>query len=1060
MLIADLHIHSRYSRATSREADAPHLDLWARNKGIQLVGTGDFTHPAWRNELQDVLTLDRDGLYTLKEEHRLPASVHASFTPRFVVSGEISTIYKKNGKTRKLHHVILLPNLEAAEELSHKLEAIGNLRSDGRPILGLDSRNLLEIILETCPRAVYIPAHIWTPHFSLFGAFSGFDTLEECYEDLSVYVHALETGLSADPAMIRRISTLDQYTLVSNSDAHSPAKLGREANVVNISPSYDGLARAIQTGEGFTGTLEFYPEEGKYHLDGHRNCHVCLDPDETISLNGKCPVCGRGITIGVLHRVCELADRPVAVFPSDGKAFESLIPLPELIAACTGFSAVGQKTQLYYQNLLSRLGPELYILREATISDLEKAAGHAIAEGIRRMRTGQVVRKSGYDGEYGRISLFEPAELEQFNGQVSMFGLAYINVKKPANKAFPQSLGKAGQVTQKQSGMEAFSSRSLYDGLNSEQLLAVTMEDQNIAIIAGPGTGKTKTLVARIVYLLERLGVSPGEITAVTFSRQAALEVRERLESALGKKRARALTIGTFHGICLHILPPKPLLNQAQCMEIIREILLKHGSEEKPLPTLRKISMVKNGESLVEADLNEDLYAAYIRKVNAIGARDLDDLLLDALKQEAHEHKPFSYLLVDEYQDINSVQRRLITHWHGQINHLFTIGDPDQSIYGFRGASSDCFIKLADDIPGLRFLSLRENYRSTPAILHSALSVISRNSGEQRLLHANQPSALPVRLMEAGSKKEEYIWIANEIARMIGGLDMLCSETHARRSFADVAILCRTRRQLEQMETCLAHDDIPCVVHGHENYLSDNKVMGTLGFFHSLLHPEDSAALTDCLQYIWNIPAPLIQRTAFTMAESAHEHGLDINRLRTELSEFSPLADWLSAVEAFEPRVRAAKPRQLLQQWVKVNGKSAAIEQLLRTSLFHETMESLWRAVTLGEEGDIRRVSGKAYSSEAVRLMTLHGSKGLEFPVVFLVCDDIHTEGKHWLPAEMEEERRLFYVGMTRAREELILTIADEPLCFLSELGDAIERGVIKQRKRDMKAKQLTFLES
>ena len=263
MYIADLHIHSRFSRATSRECDFPHLDLWARKKGMGVIGTGDFTHPAWRQELREFLCPAEEGFYTLKEDCRLPGAPAQAQTPRFVVTGEISTIYKKGGRTRKVHHVLLLPGIEEAERLAQRLEAIGNLHSDGRPILGLDSHDLLEIVLETCPQAVYIPAHIWTPHFSVFGAFSGFQTLEECYGDLTPYVHAVETGLSSDPPMNWRVSALDGLTLVSHSDAHSPQKLGREADLLDTELSYPQLAEAIQTGEGFAGTLEFFPEEGK-----------------------------------------------------------------------------------------------------------------------------------------------------------------------------------------------------------------------------------------------------------------------------------------------------------------------------------------------------------------------------------------------------------------------------------------------------------------------------------------------------------------------------------------------------------------------------------------------------------------------------------------------------------------------------------------------------------------------------------------------------------------------------------------------------------------------------
>ena len=294
MYIADLHIHSRFSRATSRDCDLPHLDWWARRKGIQLIGTGDFTHPAWRAEMREQLVPAGEGVYALREGLTMEGTAPGA-APRFVVTGEISCIYKRHGRTRKVHNLILLPSLEAAEELSVRLEAIGNIHSDGRPILGLDSRDLLEITLDTCPEAVFIPAHIWTPHFSLFGAFSGFDAIEECFEDLTPYIHALETGLSSDPPMNWRISALDGYALISNSDAHSPAKLGREANLLDIEPSYAGLSDALQgrSPAALTGTLEFFPEEGKYHWDGHRACGLCLEPGETEACGGRCPVCGK-----------------------------------------------------------------------------------------------------------------------------------------------------------------------------------------------------------------------------------------------------------------------------------------------------------------------------------------------------------------------------------------------------------------------------------------------------------------------------------------------------------------------------------------------------------------------------------------------------------------------------------------------------------------------------------------------------------------------------------------------------------------------------------------------
>lgn len=407
-MIADLHIHSRFSMATSKEGTPENLDFWARKKGISLIGTGDFTHPVWREELKERLVSEGNGLYRLRDEYvKEESRKFPGEGTRFVVSGEISSIYKKNGKTRKVHNVILLPSLEAANAMAQRLEKIGNIHSDGRPILGLDSHDLLEMMLDVCPEGILIPAHIWTPHFSVLGAKSGFDSVEECFEELAPYIHALETGLSSDPAMNWRISKLDRYQLVSNSDAHSPSKLGREANLLDIDCSYEGLYRAIQTGEGLEGTVEFFPEEGKYHFDGHRKCGVSLSPVEAERLGGICPVCGKKLTMGVDHRVEQLADRAEGFVKKDGKKYESLVPLPEVISACMGYSTASKKVQGCFEQMIQTLGTEFDILRNVPSEDIKSCAGERIAEGIENVRTGNVKRIPGYDGEYGKIELFD-----------------------------------------------------------------------------------------------------------------------------------------------------------------------------------------------------------------------------------------------------------------------------------------------------------------------------------------------------------------------------------------------------------------------------------------------------------------------------------------------------------------------------------------------------------------------------------------------------------------------------------------------------------------------------
>ena len=583
MYIADLHIHSRYSRATSKECDPEHLDLWARKKGIHIVGTGDFTHQAWRDELREKLEPAEEGLYILKEEFRIKDGIAPdSQSPRFVVTGEISSIYKKNGKTRKVHNLILLPGLETADKISAKLETIGNIHSDGRPILGLDSRDLLEILLDISPNAVLVPAHIWTPHFSLFGAFSGFDTIEECFEDLTPHIHALETGLSSDPPMNWRLSALDSFQLISNSDAHSPAKLGREANLMDIELSYPELTKAIQTGQGLYGTIEFFPEEGKYHFDGHRKCGLVLTPSETKEYGGICPVCGKKITIGVQHRVEQLADRPEDYLRPDAKPFESLVPLPEVIAASTGMSAGGKKVNAQFEKMLSELGPEFSILREVPFEDIRHSAGACVEEGIRRLRRGEVRRDPGYDGEYGKIHLIEKDEMDIINGQMTLFDSLGI-----AAAAEPGKKKKKIRPVKKETVMETDGLEGKDTGINKEQQEAVTAENRAVAVIAGPGTGKTKTLVDKIAYLVKERNVSPSQITAVTFTNQAAAEMRERLAKRLGGKRAvKDMTIGTFHSICLQLLKQQGediiLADEAELLETAKEALNRLDSDKKP----------------------------------------------------------------------------------------------------------------------------------------------------------------------------------------------------------------------------------------------------------------------------------------------------------------------------------------------------------------------------------------------------------------------------------------------------------------------------------------------
>lgn len=421
--VGDLHVHSSYSRATSRDMVPEVIWKWAQYKGITVVGTGDFTHPKWFQELSTKLEPAGNGLYRLKREYQASDIVDSCKADvYFLLSVEISCIYKKNGKTRKIHCLVFVPDMPAAARFAAALGRLGNINSDGRPILGLDAKRLLEIAHDTSSEALFVPAHAWTPHFSVFGAASGFDSLEECFEELSPTIPAVETGLSSDPSMNWRLSALDRLTLISNSDAHSPQKLGREANIFDTDLSYRGIAEAIRTRQGFLGTIEFFPEEGKYHYDGHRACNVCYSPSETIAHTYLCPVCNRRLTVGVMHRVETLADRNEGVQPSNAPGFHSAVPLMEILSEAHKKGVGSKGVQDRYANLLATLGNELEILLTTPLKDIAAAGPPVVAEAIARMRAGRVHISPGHDGEYGRIRIFDDdADRQGLNGQERLF---------------------------------------------------------------------------------------------------------------------------------------------------------------------------------------------------------------------------------------------------------------------------------------------------------------------------------------------------------------------------------------------------------------------------------------------------------------------------------------------------------------------------------------------------------------------------------------------------------------------------------------------------------------
>lgn len=930
---SDLHIHSKYSRATSKSCNLEELALWAQKKGLTLISTGDFTHPAWFEEIKEKLIPAGTGVFKLRPD--IEKHLFQSTTPvRFLLSVEISTIYKKWDKTRKVHHVVFMPDLKTAEIFRQKLSAIGNIKSDGRPILGLDSRDLLEIALDSGENSFLIPAHIWTPWFSALGSKSGFDSIEDCYGDLSSHISAVETGLSSDPEMNWRVSSLDKYRLVSNSDAHSPSKLAREATVFDTEPDYMSIMNALKTGDGYVGTVEFFPEEGKYHEDGHRKCNVCLSPEETIKLNGICPVCHKPMTIGVMHRVNELTDRrEKTLIPPEtaGKVF-SLVPLPEILSEIMQVGVSSKSVTYEYENLLQKLGSELSILREIPIDDISKAYSPLLGEGISRLRAGKVIKHPGYDGEYGVIRLFEPDELAR---------KSFINLKldinlppqkttetQPSKKAdLQKDITTPAQHTEKKH--EQTNSSSSFD---EAQEHAIKNENNQLIITAGPGSGKTTVLTRRIAYLISQKNVSPESCLAITFTKKAAGEMRERLKKLLPEDFNK-INIHTFHSLCFSIL--KQNYQQAG---LDKDFMVISEQEKK----------------LLEKEYKKDKMLVF------------DDLISLTLKlfeenpsiKESYQ-KLFQFVSVDEYQDIDENQYKLIKLLVPQEGNICAIGDPNQAIYGFRGGNPKFFNSFAQDYPKAKIINLKNNYRSAANIVEASNQMLNSFNIISKYGMNNEK----ITLYTAQTDKAEAEFIVKTTEDMIGGHSFFSLDSNrasgegSNLSFSDFAILYRTSSQIAPVEEALKRSGMPYAKFSN-NLLCNNKHIQTL-----------------------------------------------IKKLTTNI----PITEQL----------------KLFKQQFSDKIEDYIWDFLTSLASAHDTKDEFTHELSLLSEIDL--LDKRA---DRIALLTLHASKGLEFECVFITGLEEEIVPFYLVDTQhdIEEEKRLLYVGMTRAKQKLFLTRAEKRL--------------------------------
>lgn len=1045
---ADLHIHSRHSRATSKNLSPRLLAAWAGLKGLDVLGSGDCTHPGWLAELKEALVPDKTGLFVLRDQAGLDREIPGLGWPdrprppvRFMLSAEISSIYKRGGRTRKVHNLVYLPSFEAAERLNARLAAIGNLASDGRPILGLDSRDLLETVLGTDPSAFLVPAHVWTPWFSLFGSQSGFDAVEECFGDLSGEIFALETGLSSDPEMNRLWSALDRFRLVSNSDAHSGEKLGRECNLFQGEIGYEPIRRALREpgrdgGARFLGTAEFFPEEGKYHLDGHRACDVVLDPRETRRLAGRCPVCGKPLTVGVLSRVLELADRAEPRYPAVGLAgpggaggdagdrlpdlgergFVSLIPLPELLAEIVGTRPGTKKVNEFLGRLLRRFPSELAVLMDAPADELARVSP-PLGEAVARMRRGEVRRRPGFDGEYGVITVFDEAERREILGGRPLIAMPGAGAARRADDGTGPDRSRPGTPSADASEPSApfgppspatpagtTGEADAAPRYNAAQEAALAAGPGPVLVLAGPGTGKTHALIGRIARLLAA-GEPAEAILAVTYTRRAAGELRERLAAGRGPG-APVPRADTLHALAFeHWTRTRGRAPALATEDAARQIFAAASGLAGARARAAWEGAALARERLADPGEHAEAARLYAERLAQAGLVDYAGLLEAWLADLRRDGPPagLRHVLADEVQDLSPLQAAIVLALLPPDGAgLFAIGDPNQSIYSFRGALPDIRTLLTARWPKLIQIGLEENYRSSQAILDLADALPDRPVR----LRARRDRPAEIVLFAAPTALREADWIAGRLRDLLGPTSHALMDGRADEGLApgDCAVLVRTRALIPLLAQALERQGVPWSA------------------------PEEEA--------FWREP-----RAALLLGAVARRLGLGAPG-----EAAGPAAAVLDCPEAALARGPAGLAGALrdVPPFDPLFWEGRAWRRLARAYASQGGWAGLLAWIALESELDLVRER-----AETVRIMTLHAAKGLEFEVVCLPAledgllpfDEAVLAGERSGPpgpkesdgasrpptarsADPAEERRLLYVGLTRARRRLLLSLA------------------------------------
>ncbi len=1074
--IADLHIHSKYSRATARNLDFENLYYTAQIKGITLIGTGDFTYPAWISEIESKLEETEPGLFSLKKEiaedidKTIPENCRNPV--RFILQSEISNIYKKDGRVRKNHNLVYFPDIVSVKKFNARLDAIGNIKSDGRPILGLDAADLLKIMLDVNDEGFFVPAHIWTPWFSMFGSKSGFDSIEECFGSLKSHIFAVETGLSSDPPMNWRIENLDNVRLMSNSDAHSPGYLGRNASVFNTDLSFFHIRQALEKNdlEKYKGTLDMYPHQGKYHYDGHRKCNICLNPAATAQIDGICPVCGRKVTYGVLNRVQELATRPEGYVPENRHGFKSIVPLADIISEIFEVGPKTKKVAAYYNKAIKSLGPELGILLDKSAGEIDTANVPLLAEAIMKMRTGDINIDPGYDGEFGKVNLFSNQEKERLRGEKNLlFDLPAQGAKPRAKKLVAKQNIQKKNVKKKQNIELPVKPKGLLEGLNPGQKKAVESSARAMVIQAGPGTGKTRTLTAKIAYLVSEKNIDSGNILALTFTNKAARQLEQRIDQYVPETKS-PVPAATFHSFCLKLLKEYKGFNAAICDDLLRIFLIREaiGEDVKKgminkidqLICLCKQNLLGPDDDLkhlitdVDSGAFKKIYKTFQNLCQEQNVADFEDLILMTVEMLVKEEeilssvrKKYRYIFIDEYQDLNFGQYEL-TKMISQGNHIVVIGDPDQSIYGFRGSDNKYFNRFADDFLGCEKIVLTKNYRSTQTILDASFQMINKSldKDDKLKIFSDVETTKKLIIKETAGEQSEVVAIGKMIEALVGGISFFSMDAgkvdmdnQKEYSFADFAILCRTRKQYETFINVFEKQGIPFQTADKKSLFEINGICQLISLCRIMTKSESFLDIENMFQYFgadlgkkekenfykfYKKSSALNQDTmeSFGRADiSGFQKALKI-KISTIVEKLKALGEEIKDCDN-ETAIRIFCSKTGLKDIIEANDKtSQAFEKLLSIARLYNNLKGFLDGIALNLDAD-----AIGFNMEKVSLMTMHAAKGLEFPVVFVAgCEQglvpFARDGENI--DDLEEERRLFYVAMTRAMDILCLTYA------------------------------------